>query len=89
MGASADRRLEERATRRVEPTRIFPLYLMKIGEELKFLSLREAGMAYDNGWVRVEIGAIVILDEHFSVRAITREERSEISRIADECSGEK
>jgi len=61
----------------------FPLYLMKIGDNLqKFLPLEEAGKAFDNGF-SVEIVGLVLLED-FSVRGITPEERLRIGEFADE-----
>jgi len=66
----------------------FPRYLMRFNGEEKFMSIQEAGMDFDNGFVRVEIGGLV-LNEDFSVRRITSAEESEISEIADRHSSSK
>ena len=66
----------------------FPLYLFKIGVELKFLTMSEAGPAFDNGFVAVEIVGYVLCED-FSVRMITAEEKREISDRADRYSESK
>lgn len=68
--------------------RPFPWYLMKIGGERKFLPISEAGVAYDSGWVNVEIVGDV-LEADGTVRPITEKERARISDIADEYSASK
>lgn len=88
MGASADTRLQERKDASVTQEQDFPRFLMRIGEEMKFLPMHEAGVMFDSGWVRVEIGGIV-LNADYSARIITLDERDEISRIADEHSANK
>ena len=66
----------------------FPKYLMEIDGKKKFFTIRDAGVWYDNGFMRVEIGGEV-LEADFSVREITKEEREKISEIADEYSASK
>jgi hypothetical protein len=72
----------------VDPPVRFPLYLMKINEEQKFLSMQQAGVIYDSGWDKVEIVGLV-LEANFSVRPITAEERNQIREIADKYSSSK
>jgi len=68
----------------VKKDTVFPLYLMKVGDNLqKFLPLEEAGKAFDNGFSDVEIVGPVLLED-FSVRGITPEERLRIGEFADE-----
>ncbi len=64
------------------PTEDFPKYLMKIDGERKFLSFRDAYVAYDLGFVPVEFGRYV-LNADFSVQKMTEEDKSEISYAAD------
>ena len=66
----------------------FPMYLMLIGRRRKFLSIQDAGKAYDSGHVTVNIGNLV-LESDFSVRDITAEEALRIGKIADEYSASK
>ncbi len=66
----------------------FPKYLMKIGGERNFLSFREAYVAYDLGFALVEFGRYV-LNEDFSVRKMTDEDKSKISDAADAYSASK
>ena len=66
----------------------YPLYSMVINGKTSFMTLREAGVAYDNGMVRVEIGGLV-LESSRSAREITHEERAKISEIAEEYSASK
>ncbi|MEX0918143.1 MAG: hypothetical protein WDZ93_03230 [Candidatus Paceibacterota bacterium] len=66
----------------------YPLYQMKVEGKEKFLSIGAAGVAFDNGWVDVEIGGLV-LEGPQSVRTITKEERERIREIADEHSASK
>lgn len=66
----------------------FPKYLMKINRERKFLTFREAYVTYDSGLAQVEFGRYV-LNEDFSVRKMTDEDKSKISDAADEYSASK
>jgi len=66
----------------------FPKYLMKINGERKFLSFRDAFVFYDSGSLLVEFGRYV-LNEDFSVRKMTDEDRTKISRSADNYSASK
>ncbi len=66
----------------------FPLYLMIINGQGKFLPLRRAGIIFDSGWDQVDTGGMV-LNVDFTTRPMTREEEREISRIADEWSANK
>lgn len=86
MGAGADARLIERKpdVRSSE----FPKFLMRIGGKESFMPMRQAGVAYDNGWQEVVLVGKV-LEADFSVRSITTEEESEIQRIADAYSASK
>lgn len=67
----------------------FPMYLMRIDDKCWFLPIRKAGVAYDSNYCKVEIVGLVLAAPDFSVRTITREERSKISEIADENSANK
>ncbi|MEI6296139.1 MAG: hypothetical protein WCO84_00650 [bacterium] len=66
----------------------FPLYLMLVGDQKKFLNLSEAGQIYDSSFINVEICGDVLMEDG-SVRQITKEERGKISEIADEFSSSK
>ena len=66
----------------------YPLYLMRIGDEEKFLPLQQAGVVYDSGMIKVEIIGKV-LEKDFKVRPITKEEENRISEIADAYSDSK
>jgi hypothetical protein len=66
----------------------FPKFLMKIGGNRKFLSLSEAYIAFDSGFLYVEFGRYV-LNEDFSVRKMTEEDKKKISDAADEYSASK
>lgn len=67
----------------------FPQYLMKQRASRKdawtysFHPFRELGRIYNNGFVEIEIGYLVILDENLNCRSITEEERSKIVEAAD------
>ena len=67
----------------------FPLYLMKIDEEFKFYPIHEAAAWFDNGYVRVDFGGFVLLDDKMTVRRITDAEKNKISDMADEYSARK
>ena len=54
----------------------------------KYLSLGEAGVAFDNGHAQVEI-CDNALESDFSVRPITPEEKHQISEAADKHSESK
>lgn len=71
-----------------EKVSVFPLYQMHVGSEQHWLSLREAGITYDNGFIPVSIGGLV-LEGAGMTRDITDEERARIAAIADEYSGSK
>lgn len=66
----------------------FPKYLMKINGNRKFLSFREAYVAYNSGSAEVEIGSYV-LNEDFSARKMTVADRSKISGASDAYSASK
>jgi hypothetical protein len=66
----------------------FPKYLMKINGNRRFLPFNEAYTIYDSGSARVEFGHYV-LNEDFSVRRMTDEDRLRISNAADKHSGNK
>lgn len=66
----------------------YPLYLMLVDGDRRWMSLREAGITFDSGWVKVEIGGWV-RDTETTERPITQEERNRISEIADEWSSSK
>jgi hypothetical protein len=66
-------------------------YLMIVyGEkkEERWLSLQEAGVLYDNGYLNVEIGGRVREPDNLT-RPISQEERDKIRDIADQVSGSK
>lgn len=64
-------------------------FLMVVGGVRQWMSLQEAGITFDNGWTTVEIGGYVRENGGDVERAITSEERAEISRIADDYSASK
>lgn len=66
----------------------FPLYLMKIGQNQKFLTMQEAGMAFSSLHEEVEIGGKV-LEADSRVRDITEKEREQIRDIADRVDASK
>lgn len=66
----------------------FPKYEMIINGKAEFLRLSEAARAYDNGFVKVSFGKIV-LDENFNTRQMTDADRALISDAADEYSASK
>lgn len=66
----------------------FPKYLMKINGNRKFLTFRDAYVAFDSGSNRVEFGRYV-LNENFSVRKMTDEDMTKISETADKYSESK
>lgn len=66
----------------------FPKYLMKVNGQRQFLTLKEAAVAYDSGFFPVEFSRYV-LDETFSVRKMTDDDRQAISNAADEYSFNK
>jgi hypothetical protein len=66
----------------------FPKYLMKINGQRKFLSLRDAYVAYDSGFDKVKFG-IYVLEKDFSVRKMTEEDAEKISNFADKHSESK
>lgn len=70
------------------PQSEFPLCLMKVNGERKFMTFREAYVTYDSGFAKVEFGRYV-LNENFTVRLMTKEDRQKISDAADDFSGSK
>ena len=64
-----------------------PIYLMLIGGQRRWLPIRDAGIAYDSGWISISIGGFVIEDG--IERKITNEEIEKIEEIADEHSASK
>lgn len=66
----------------------WPRYNMIIDGAPRWLSLRDAGIAYDSGHCSISIGGLV-LEENGSTRDITMDERRRISDIADDWSASK
>lgn len=66
----------------------FPAYLMKVGDEFKFLTMPRAGVIFDSGYEKVEIVGYV-LNEDFTVRKITEKEQDEIAERALDYSASK
>lgn len=66
----------------------WPKYRMVVSGQVEWLSIRNAGIVYDSGWVPVSIGGQV-MEENGDVRDITSAERTQISDIADDYSGSK
>jgi hypothetical protein len=66
----------------------FPKYMIITDGKRQWLPLRQAGVAWDNGWARVEMGSFV-LEADGSERPITDSERAEIQDIADDYSASK
>lgn len=64
-----------------------PLYRMVVDGEECWLPLHEAGIVYDNGYIRVEIGGTVRASGQ--ERPISPEEVQQIRQIADEYSASK
>jgi hypothetical protein len=88
MGFSAEITALEWVLGEKEGTKLWPKYLMKINGRRQFLTLGEAGRAYDNGMVSVEFGRYV-LSEDFSVVPMNDTDRKEISDAADRYSESK
>jgi len=61
---------------------------MIVDDKLTYMTMRDAGIIYDSGFVKVEIDGQVLLSD-FSTRPITDEERDKIREIADDCSRSK
>lgn len=66
----------------------FPKYEMIINGRREFLRRSEAVRAYDNGFVKVAFGSLV-LNEDFSTRPLTDADKAIISDAADEYSASK
>lgn len=66
----------------------WPKYRMVIDGTPKWMTIRQAGIAYDYGWCPVSIGGEV-MEEDATVRDITSAERRQISDIAEEWSASK
>ncbi len=66
----------------------FPKYELIIDDKTYFLTLGQAGGAYDNGWVSVSFGTKV-LNENGSTREMTKEDQAAISEAADRHSEDK
>lgn len=69
-------------------SREFPRYELVVDGHSHWLTLYQAGVAYDNNWVPVSIGGHV-LHKDGTVRDITDQERARISDLADEHSASK
>lgn len=65
-----------------------PLYEMIIDGKQFWLSIKQAGIAYDSGWMPVQIGGSV-LEREGAPRLITDAERQRIADIADDWSASK
>lgn len=57
--------------------------------EVSFLPLTRAGALFDSGWVEVQIGGVVIMDDQNNARPMTEFDRKAISDAADRCSDSK
>lgn len=74
---------------------MFPRYLMKSRPDsqapwtYEFLPLPQAGALFDSGWVQVEIGRLVLMDDTLSVREMTGADECAISDAADRHSESK
>ena len=62
----------------------FPKYLIKINDEQRFLSFREALGAHNSAFSRGDFGEY-ILNEDFSVRKMTSDDKSRILIASDRC----
>ncbi len=60
----------------------FPLYEMNVNGQIQFLSLGDAGAAFDSGWAAIAIGTRVI-EEDGSPRQMTDEDKTRIQDVAD------
>ena len=65
-----------------------PMFLMQVGDEKKFMQIRQAGQVYNSDWEQVSIIGIVF-ESDGSVRDITGEERRKIRDIANDFSSSK
>ena len=65
------------------------LYLVIMNGVRKWVPIREAGAACDNGWCKVELGGFVREQGGNTERPITEHERRLIVQIADEHSASK
>lgn len=66
----------------------YPKFLMKIGDKQFYLPVKQAGRAYDNGFVEVRIIGDV-LEQDGNVRPITEKERQLLADIAEDYSASK
>jgi hypothetical protein len=71
-----------------EETGAFPKYLMKVNGDRVFVSFRDTYVLFDSGNARVEFGRYV-LNEDFSVRHMTQEDKDKISEAAEKYSDSK
>lgn len=73
----------------------FPLYHMKMRKdrtspwEQCLRPLHNAAVLYDSGYVDVEFGELVVLNERYDCRSITDDDKRQISKAADEYSASK
>ena len=63
-------------------------YMMIVDGNTHFLLLRETAQVYDSGWVPVEFGDLVLLED-FTTVVMTDEDKQKISRLADDYSASK
>ena len=54
----------------------------------RYVTIREAGVIWDSGWVHVKIDDMVLMPD-LTLRKITKEENFQIQEIADEYSASK
>lgn len=66
----------------------YPKYLIITNGRRQWLPLRQAGIAWDNGWAKVEMGSFV-LEADGTERPITAAEQVQIQDIADDYSASK
>lgn len=60
----------------------YPLYEMFIDGERRLMPLGEAGVMYDNGYCKVDIGSVVMVNDH-ELRDLTDSDRRQIRDGAD------
>ena len=69
----------------------FPQYMMIVNRRKIFMTMEKAGQVFNGNWANVDVGGLVLEYDgtDITARDITKEERQQISKIADCISASK
>ena len=67
----------------------YPIYELVVEGKSEWCSLYRAGVLYDSGWMKVELGTWVQDSADVPPRRMNNDDRARIRDAADECSANK